>query len=118
MKSNIRTVLMLLGIIVLLNFKPRSKQDINYATLNGAFTFEEMNFQGRDYSMCLRRFADYKAAYPTDTQLYRLTPVEYWKVWNWLVYLRDPRYDLPYHPQAKALRRRDISGSRTAYQDF
>jgi hypothetical protein len=61
-----KKILIFLAIIlVVLNIPPikyvTGPDDILYSNANGTFTFDEANFTGRNYNLCLRNFNAFKS---------------------------------------------------------
>jgi hypothetical protein len=88
-------VIAVLIIILFIKFLA-GREDVLYSNGNGTFTFDEDNVTGRDYKLCIRNFAAYKAENKHDTILYRLTPKEPYKFWRWIDYLSMEKYRLPF----------------------
>jgi len=74
-------------VIILLNIPPIKflfgNDDCQYSNGNGSFTFQEANFNSRDYNNAKWKFAEYKKRYSTDTVLYRLCPMNPLSVWKY-----------------------------------
>lgn len=91
------------------------KEDVDYSNITATFTFSEMNGEGRDYRMCYNRWKDFKQTKHADTVLYRITPKNYWHIWNYGDYLFAEKYKYQF-------KKIEISRSpnflNSGYQDF
>jgi hypothetical protein len=104
-------------IVLLSNFLPL-ENNVSYSNADGSFTFEEMNFKGRDYSMCFRKFDSYKKEHHDNTVLYRITPILPWKFWHWKSYLFQDKYKLPFKSWNEISASRGVVENKSGYQDF
>lgn len=95
-----KIVLLGLLIIVIINLPPTKwitgPDDILYSNAGGTFTFDEANYSGRDYDLCMENFSAYKLMDVNDTILYRVTPINILKIWRWADYLVKEKYKLNY----------------------
>ena len=112
----------LLFLFIIINIPPIkflfSSDDCKYSNANGAFTFEEMNFNERNYEMGEYKFQEFKKLNKNDTILYRLCPINILYVWKYGDYLFNKKYRLPYKPwqEIEALRKPVIN--KSGFQDF
>jgi len=82
--------------------------DYDYSTYNGSFTFDEIQFKGRDFRMCKDLFIKLKESHelPDSSRLYRLNKISIWKFWRWSDYLFKEKYWLPFLNWADVQKRR------------
>ena len=117
--------MILVLIVVVSNLPPFSylfnlvdNNDCAYANRTGTFTFQEMNFKNRDYTMAKWKFEAYKKENKKDTVLYRLCTINYFKFWNYRHYLTHEKYKLPYRPWMEIEKNRGVVENKSGYQDF
>jgi hypothetical protein len=95
-----KPALCLIIFIVVINIPPvkyiTGPDDILYSNANGTFTFNEANFTGRNYSLCIDNFNAFKSVNKKDTILYRISHMNIAKIWRWGDYLTKEKYKLPY----------------------
>lgn len=93
--------------------------DVSYSNDNGTFTFEEINFNRRDFEMCRRRWQNYKQTNLKDnTTLYRITKKNYLQFWMWHTYVTDDRFKLPYKDWDSISDKRHVVSDKSSLQDF
>jgi hypothetical protein len=122
MKKGKIILITIVVVLIALNTPPLKwivgREDISYSNATGSFTFEEMNFKGRNYDMCLYRFNIFKDTARNDTILYRLDRINFLKFWRWSNYLSEYKYKLPYKSwQDIALKKSDTE-TKSGFQDF
>lgn len=112
----------ILIVIVVINLPPMKwifgREDILYSNANGTFTFNEINYTGRNFELCMDNFQAFKSINKRDTMLYRVTPKNALKLWRLGDYLIDSRYKLPYKSWKEIESLRGPISSRTAFQAF
>lgn len=96
-------------------FQFADHQDIDYANSSGTFTFSEMNGKERNFLMCSNRWNSFKQTSQKDTVLYRITPRNYFHIWNLGDYLFAEKYHYPYK---EIIIRRPGNFLHSGYQDF
>jgi hypothetical protein len=108
--------------IVVLNIPPikyiTGPDDILYSNANGTFTFNETNFTGRNYGLCIDNFNAFKIDNKKDTILYRITEMNFAKIWRWGDYLTKEKYELPYKSWQEIEFIRGPVVNRTGFQAF
>src|SRR5688500_13574238 len=77
-----------------------SRPDCRYSNFSGSFTFQEINFNDRNFRMCKDKFEVFKAKNKVDTVLYRLCAKNYFKFWNYNSYFFSEKFKLPFLPWA------------------
>ncbi len=116
------SIIAILSILIIINLPPLKflwgTDDCQYANAKGSFTFDEVNFQGRDYAMCIRRFQHFKANQAADTTLYRLCSINILYVWKYGDYLLNKKYRLTYKPWQEIETRRGTIINKSGFQDF
>ena len=116
------SIIVIFFLLLIVNIPPikwlGGNGDCQYATADGSFTFEEMNFNSRDYDMGMRRFQHFKLQQPKDTILYRLCPMNILYVWKYGDYIFSSKYRLPYKSWNEIEKRRGPLGNKTGFQDF
>ena len=122
MKNMLKILIVILGIVVFSNILPVKTlvktDDCRYATGDGGFTFQEMNFMNADFRMCQNRFREYKKNQIKDTILYRLCPINVLHFWDYGEYLFSKRYHLPFKSWQSIENIRGTITNKTGYQDF
>jgi hypothetical protein len=125
MKYLLLTILIIVVILLVSNTRPakvvlesRDYSDCKYSNYNGSFTFEEMQFQSRDFAMCLRKFQEFKKQNNKDTILYRLCKTSVLKFWRYGDYLSDEKFKLPYMSWQEIEARRGPLLNKSGFQDF
>ena len=115
-----RTVIIIVvGIVVVANAISLARNiNCNYSNYNGSFTFEEMNFNARNFEMCERKFSEFKKQNNTDTALYRLCRKNIFEFWNWGNYLLRKKFTLPYMSWQEIASRRSMLTAKSGFQDF
>jgi hypothetical protein len=116
-------LIIIVAIVVLLVNIPPVKQiigsdDCRYSNDNGSFTFQETNFGGYDYHLCMNRWKLYKIKYKADTILYRLTPMHPLSFWNYGDYLFQEKYRIPFKSWETIKNRRGPITGPSGVQDF
>ena len=110
-------ILFFLAVVVLSNVLSQN-HDCSYSNYNGTFTFEERNFQSRDFMMCLKKFDEFKKTNNSDTILYRICEKKGSHFWNYADYLFKEKYKLPYMDWKEIETRRGKLENKTGFQDF
>lgn len=110
-------ILVLLTVVVLSNVFSQH-HDCSYSNYKGSFTFEERNFQNRDFMMCLKKFDEFKKTNNSDTILYRICVKKGSHFWNYADYLFKEKYRLPYMNWEEIEVRRGELENKTGFQDF
>ena len=109
-------------IIVILNIPPAKwiagPDDILYSNANGSFTFDESNVAGRNYNLCIENFKVFKSVNNIDTVLFRITPINLFKIWRWGDYMTNEKYKLKYKPWKQIETARGHLKNKTAWQSF
>ena len=110
----------MIAIIIMLALANLFSQEHNcsYSNYNGSFTFEERNFQSRDFMMCLKKFDEFKKANQQDTILYRICPKNTLHFWDYSDYLLKEKYKLPYMDWIEISARRGKLENKSGFQDF
>lgn len=121
--NNMKKVLVFILIaIVIINLPPTKwifgREDILYSNANGSFTYDEVNYTGRNFDLCMDNFQAFKSISKTDTVLYRITPINILKIWRLGDYLIDKRYKLPYKPWKEIETVRGPVVNKTGFQAF
>ena len=118
-------LIIMLAVLILSNTAPANRileptitDDCRYSNFNGSFTFEEMQFQSRDFDMCLRKFNEFKKQNHTDTVLYRLCKNNYLKFWKYHNYFFSEKFRLPYMSWTEIEARRGPIENKSPFQDF
>jgi len=108
--------------IILLNIPPIKyifgNDDCRYSNANGSFTFQEANFNSRDYENAKWKFSEYKKRNSTDTIMYRLCRINLLYVWQYGDYLFSPKYRLPYKSLQEIEKKRGAVRHHSVFQDF
>ena len=125
MKYALIAILIIVVILLVSNTRPakavfqaQGNSDCRYSNYNGSFTFEEMQFQSRDFAMCLRKFQEFKKQNNKDTILYRLCKTDVLKFWRYGDYLSEEKFKLPYMSWKEIEARRGALTNKSAFQDF
>lgn len=117
-----RIFLLIVMGIVIINLPPaRSffpREDLLYSNANGSFTYDEVNYTGRNFDLCLDNFQAFKSVSKTDTVLFRVTSINILKFWRLGNYLTDRRYKLPYKSWTEIETLRGPIKNKTAFQAF
>lgn len=117
-----KIVLFIVLLVIIINLPPAKwlfgQDDLFYSNANGTFTFDEVNYTGRNYKLCLENFQAFKSINKKDTLLFRITPKNVLKFWRWGDYLTKEKYKLPYKPWTEIEAVRGPIGNRTAWQSF
>ena len=109
-----KTIIIILVFLVLCNIPPLKwiftwfdHDDYQYSNYNGSFTFQEIQFKGDDFDLCMYRFNNLKKTGEiSDTVLYRLNRNNPFKFWRYADYLLKAKYHLPYQPWDEIKKRR------------
>lgn len=122
MSRSLINITIILFLLLIINIPPvkflLGTDDCRYSNYNGDFTYEEMNFNSRDFTMGMRRFKDFKEMHPADTILYRLCPINPLYIWKYGDYLFSKKYRLPYKPWEEIETVRGVVMYRSHFQDF
>jgi hypothetical protein len=125
MKRWIIILLVVIALIVLSNTRAaksmvneKDESDCSYSNRDGSFTFQEFQFNSRDFAMCQRKFQEFKKQNHTDTVLYRLCKSNYLKFWNYSDYFFDEKFRLPYKSWPEIEEIRGPIDHKTGFQDF
>jgi len=122
MKKFIICIIIILGLIVFTNFSPINilfgSDECKYSNSTGSFTFEETNFGGYDYALCMNRFSEYKKQANVDTILFRLTSMNPLCFWKYRSYMADQKYRLPYKSWETIESARGPIRNKSGFQDF
>lgn len=112
----------ILVLIVVTNLPPvkwlAGEEDIMYSNATGTFTFDELNYTGRNYQLCIDNFEAFKRIDKKDTVLYRISSKNVFKVWRWSDYLFKGKYTLPYKSWQEIESQRGPVQNKTAFQNF
>ena len=116
------SVIALIFLIVIINIPPVKflfgSDDCKYSNDDGSFTFEEINFNERNYEMSEYKFEEFKKIPSKDTILYRLCPINIFYVWKYGDYLFNKKYRLPYKPWQEIEAHRKPVINKSGFQDF
>ena len=111
-------ILLFVGIIMVIASLFIPGHDCSYSNYNSTFTFEDKNFNGRDFRMCKAKFEEFKKINRQDTVLYRVckkNPIHFWRSNDPLV---REKYKLPYLSWDEIAARRGAIQNKTGFQDF
>ena len=108
-------MVVLILVVIISIFK---NEDCMYANRSGTFTYEEMNFKGRDFKTCMRKWEMFKKENNSDTVLYRMCKMNPLKFWNYFDYVSHPGYKLPYLSYDEMIRTRGEITNMSGFQDF
>ncbi|MEO9144479.1 MAG: hypothetical protein ABI237_02890 [Ginsengibacter sp.] len=115
MKQKIRKgIIIIVSVIILCNLPPVKwpftwfdHDDYRYSNNDGSFTYEEFQFQERDFKMGWGGFLYFKENCKcSDTILYRLNRNNPFKFWRYGDYIFKKKYHLPYQSWVKIKVRR------------
>jgi len=115
-----KTVIILVLIIVVVANAISLARNVNCTNSNykGSVTFEEINFNERNFDMCKRKFSAFKKQNSADTVLYRLCRKNILKFWNWGNYILQEKFNLPYISWQEIASRRGKLTAKSGFQDF
>ena len=114
----ISTAMIALLVIVIASNVFSQNHDCSYTNYTGSFTFEERNFNSRDFMMCLKKFNEFKSTNNPDTILYRICGKSGLHFWNYADYLFKEKYKLPFIEWNEVKMRRGNLMNKTGFQDF
>jgi len=122
MNGTLITITAAIFTIILLNIPPIKyifgNDDCRYSNANGSFTFQEANFNSRDYENAKWKFSEYKKRNSADTVLYRLCDVNLLRVWKYGDYLLSEKYHLRYKSWPEIEKGRGALRHHSVFQDF
>lgn len=108
--------------IIIINLPPVKwsfgREDILYSNANGTFTYNEVNYTGRNFELCMDNFNAFKSKNINDTVLYRVTPINILKVWRWADYLTKEKYKLKYKSWEEIEAKRGPITNKSNWQAF
>jgi hypothetical protein len=117
-----KAILVVIILIIIVNLPPvnglTGHDDLLYSNANGSFTFDEANYAGRNFQLCMDNFQAFKSTGKKDTLLFRVTPRNVFKFWRWRDYLTKEKYNVPYKSWKEIELVRGPVGNRSAWQAF
>lgn len=116
-----KTALWVIILIVLVNLPPikwLTGEDLLYSNATGTFTFDEVNYKGRNFELCMVNWYAFKSSVKKDTTLYRVTTINVLKFWHWADYLFKEKYRLPYKSWTEIDNIRGPIRNKTGWQNF
>lgn len=114
----IYTVMIILVVILIASNVFSQNHDCAYTNYTGSFTFEEKNFNNRNFSMCIKKFDEFKRINKADTILYRICEKSGKHFWDYSDYLVKEKYKLPFIKWDEVKQRRGNVENKTGFQDF
>ncbi|MCS3801060.1 hypothetical protein [Niastella sp. OAS944] len=117
-----KVIILIIIVVVLSNLPPLKwivgPDDILYSNASGSFTFNELNYAGRNYQLCIVNFEAFKSVHKEDTLLFRITPINIFKFWRWNEYLTNDKYKLHYKSWKEIETKRGPLVNKTNWQAF